>query len=38
MKTVSPRFFGTSQSVRARHSAQSDHHAPVFQIFDSLRI
>ena len=29
MNTVSPRCFGTSGLVRARHRAQSDHHAPV---------
>ena len=28
MNTVRPRCFGTSQSVRARHRPQSDHHAP----------
>ena len=36
MKTVSPRCLGTSQLVRARHSPQSDHQAPVVQIFDPL--
>ena len=34
MNTVRPRCFGTSQFVRARHNAQSDHHAPVVQIFE----
>ena len=34
MNTVSPRCFGTSQLVRARHSPQSDHQAPVVQIFE----
>ena len=29
MKTDRPRCLGTSQLVRARHSPQSDHHAPV---------
>ena len=37
MNTVRPRCFGTSQLVRARHSAQSDHQAPVVQIFEPLR-
>ena len=36
MKTVSPRCFGTSQFVRARQRPQSDHQAPVVQIFDPL--
>ncbi len=31
-----PRCLGTSQLVRARHRPQSDHHAPVVQIFDPL--
>ena len=38
MNTVRPRCLGTSQFVRARHSAQSDHQAPVVQIFEPLRI
>ena len=36
MNTVRPRCFGTSQSVRAKHRPQSDHHAPVVQIFEPL--
>ncbi len=31
-----PRCLGTSQLVRARQSAQSDHQAPVVQIFEPL--
>ena len=37
MNTVRPRCFGTSQLVRARHSPQSDHQAPVVHIFEPLR-
>ena len=37
MKTVRPRCLGTSQLVRARHSPQSDHHAPVVQTLEPLR-
>src|SRR3546814_13836315 len=36
MNTVRPRCLGTSQLVRARHSPQSDHHAPVVLAFDPL--
>jgi hypothetical protein len=36
MNTVRPRCFGVSQLVRARQSAQSDHQAPVVQIFEPL--
>ena len=36
MNTVRPRCFGTSQFVRARHSPQSDHHAPVVHTFEPL--
>ena len=36
MNTVRPRCLGTSQLVRARHRPQSDHHAPVVQIFEPL--
>jgi hypothetical protein len=36
MKTVRPRCLGTSQLVRARHSAQSDHQAPVVQTLEPL--
>ena len=38
MNTVRPRCLGTSQFVRARHRAQSDHHAPVVHTFEPLRI
>ena len=38
MNTDRPRCFGTSQFVRARHSPQSDHQAPVVQTFEPLRI
>ena len=38
MNTVSPRCLGTSQFVRVRHRAQSDHQAPVVQIFDPLSL
>ncbi len=34
MNTLSPRCLGTSQFVRARHRPQSDHQAPVVQIFE----
>ena len=36
MNTVRPRCLGTSQLVRARHSPQSDHHAPVVHTFEPL--
>ena len=36
MNTVSPRCLGTSQFVRARHSPQSAHQAPVVQILEPL--
>ena len=36
MNTVRPRCLGTSQLVRARQRPQSDHHAPVVQIFEPL--
>ncbi len=34
MKTERPRCLGTSQFVRARHSPQSDHQAPVVHTFE----
>jgi hypothetical protein len=36
MNTVSPRCLGTSQFVRARHSPQSDHQAPVVHTLEPL--
>ncbi len=36
MNTVRPRCLGTSQLVLARHRPQSDHQAPVVQIFEPL--
>ena len=36
MNTDRPRCLGTSQFVRARHSPQSDHQAPVVQILEPL--
>ena len=38
MNTVRPRCLGTSQFVRARHSPQSDHQAPVVQTFEPFSI
>ena len=38
MNTDSPRCFGTSQFVRARHRPQSENHAPVVHTFEPLRI
>ena len=36
MNTVRPRCFGTSQFDRAKQSAQSDHQAPLVQIFGAV--
>jgi hypothetical protein len=38
MNTVRPLCLDTSQLVRAKHMPQSDHHAPVVQVFCPFRI